>query len=124
VRLNAFLGHGLCLSDQRSRFHSRENQLKLVAEGAVLLPWAGTEFFFIVAATGEVGGEAITGRVRERLARCEQLAQRGLTYSVSYRLLGPADRPANEPLGNYIGRVAVKLQEMVEEEISLKGEQK
>jgi signal transduction histidine kinase len=87
-------------------------------------PAAGTEFFFIVAATGEVGGEAITGRVRERLAKCEQLEQRGLTYSVSYRLLRPADRHANELLGNYIGRVAVKLQEMVEEEISLKGGQK
>jgi signal transduction histidine kinase len=81
-------------------------------------PAAGTEFFFIVAVTDTIGGEAITKRVREKLAGCDQIQQTGLTYSVSYRLLRSADRSANESIEDYVGRMAMKIQETVDEVIS------
>jgi hypothetical protein len=81
-------------------------------------PAAGTEFFFIIAVTDEIGGEAITKRVREKLAGCDQNQQTGLTYSVSYRLLRSANRKANELMEDYVGRMAMKIQEMVDEVIS------
>jgi hypothetical protein len=89
----------------------------------VLLPKMGTpvatEFFFIVAVTDEIGGEAITKRVRERLAKYDQV-QPGLTHSASYRLLRPANRNPDELVEDYIERMAVVIQEMVDEETSPK----
>jgi signal transduction histidine kinase len=81
-------------------------------------PAAGTEFFFIVAVTDEIGGEAITKRVRERLAGRDQNQQTGLTYSVSYRLLRSASRNENELMEVYVERMAMKIQEMVDDVIS------
>jgi signal transduction histidine kinase len=89
----------------------------------VLLPKMGTpvatEFFFIVAVTDEIGGEAISKRVRERLAKYDQV-QPGLTHSASYRLLRPAHRTPNESVEEYIERMATTIQEMVDEETSPK----
>jgi signal transduction histidine kinase len=84
-------------------------------------PAAGTEFFFIVAVTDEIGGEAITKRVRKRLGKCDQFQEKGLTYSVFYNLLRPADRNADELMEDYLGRIALKIQEMVDEAISQKA---
>lgn len=78
-------------------------------------PAAGTEFFFIVAVTDEIGGEAITRRIRQKLAGCKQIQRRGLTYSTSYRLLQPANRNANELTEDYVERMAMKIHEMVDE---------
>jgi signal transduction histidine kinase len=86
-------------------------------------PAAGTEFFFIVAVTDEIGGEAITKRIREKLAGCDQIQQTDLTYSASYRLLRPANRNANELMEDYVERTAMKIQEMVDEGISPKVSQ-
>jgi hypothetical protein len=83
-----------------------------------MCPAVGTEFFFIVAVTDEIGGAAITKRVREKLAGCDPIQQMGLTYSASYRLLRPANRNANELMEDYVERMAIKIQEMVDEEIS------
>jgi signal transduction histidine kinase len=89
----------------------------------VLLPkmgtWAATEFFFIVAVTDEIGGEAITQRVRKRMAGYDQVRS-GSTCSSSYRLLRTANRGPNELVEEYIERMAMKIQEMVDEETSPK----
>jgi signal transduction histidine kinase len=82
-------------------------------------PAAGTELFFMVAVTDEIGGEAITRRVRERLAKCD--LERGLTYSVSYRLLRPANRNANELMEDFVERIAIDIQELVDDVISAKA---
>jgi PAS domain S-box-containing protein len=90
----------------------------------VLLPKMGaalgTEFFFIVAVTDEIGGEAITRRIREKLCGCDQIREWGLTYSAWYRLLRPAIRNADELMEDYVERMAMKIQEMVDEEVSRK----
>ena len=90
----------------------------------VLLPKMGpateTEFFFIVAATDEIGGEAITQRIREKLAGCDYIHQTGLTYSASYSLVRLANRNSNELIEDYVERMAMKIQEMVDEGISVK----
>ena len=83
-------------------------------------PAAGTEFFCIVAFTDEIGGEAITMRVREKLAGCDQIQQTGLTHSASYRLLRQANRGANESMEDHVERMAMKIQGMVDEEVSPK----
>ena len=57
----------------------------------ILLPKMGSagaaELFFIVAITDEIGGEAISKRIREQLDSSEHLRQAGLTLSTSYRSL-------------------------------------
>jgi hypothetical protein len=89
----------------------------------VLLPKMGTpaatEFFFIVAATDEIGGEAITKRARQRLSRYGQ-GQPGLTFTVSYRVMRPTNRIPNESVEDYTERMAMTIQEMVDEEGSRK----
>jgi signal transduction histidine kinase len=79
---------------------------------------AATEFFFIVADTDEIGGKAISRRLRERLAGYGQ-DHPGLTYSVSHRLLPGASRNPNELVDEYVKRMAMTIQEMVDEETSL-----
>jgi hypothetical protein len=81
-------------------------------------PAAGTEFFFTVTVTDEIRGEAITRRVRERLAGCD--LERELTYSVSYRLLRPANRNANELMEDFVERIDMSIQELVDDVISPK----
>ena len=82
-------------------------------------PRGGNGFSFIVAVTDTIGGEAITKRVREKLAGCDQIQQTGLTYSVSYRLPRSANRSANELMEDYVGRMAMKIKETVDEVISV-----
>jgi len=82
-------------------------------------PASGTEFFFIVAATGEIGGEAISSRVRERLEANEKLKQNGLIFTVSYSLL-PANRSDTESLEEYVDRIAMKIQDQVDQSLSQK----
>ena len=89
----------------------------------VLLPkmgtWAATEFFFIVAVTDEIGGEAITQRVRKRMAGYDQV-QSGLTCSSSYRLLRTANKSPNESVEEYVERMAMNIQEMVDKRLPRK----
>jgi signal transduction histidine kinase len=86
----------------------------------VLLPKMGSveggELFFIVAAADEMGGEALTRRIREQLQRCEQIQQAGLTFSVYYRLLELND--PNQSTPDLVDRVAREIQEIVDQEIS------
>jgi hypothetical protein len=86
----------------------------------VLLPKMGSveggELFFIVAAADEMGGEALTRRIREQLQRCEQIQQAGLTFSTHYRLLEL--NKSNQSMQDFVDRVATEIQQMVDQEIS------
>jgi signal transduction histidine kinase len=88
----------------------------------VLLPKMGSagaaELFFIVAITDEIGGEAITKRIREQLDGCERIQQAGLTFSTSYRSLEPINRNASESMEDFLERVAAKIQELMNEQLS------
>ena len=88
----------------------------------VLLPKMGfagaAELFFIVAITDEIGGEAITKRIREQLDDCEHFQQAGLTLSTSYRSLEAIKRNASESMEDFLEKVATKIQELMNEEIS------
>jgi hypothetical protein len=90
----------------------------------VLLPkmgfTGGVELFFIVAITDGIGGEAITKRIREQWDRCDQIQQAGLTLSTSYRSLDAIKRDVNESMETFTERVTTKMQELLDEEISLR----
>jgi hypothetical protein len=88
----------------------------------VVLPKMGfagaAELFFIVAFTDSIGGEAITKRIREQLDDCEPFQQAGLTRSTSYRPLEAIKRNASESMGGFLEKVATKIQDLMNEEIS------
>jgi signal transduction histidine kinase len=88
----------------------------------VLLPkmaFAGAvELFFIMAMTDDVGGEAISKRIRERLEGSEPMQQAGLTSAASHRGLGSIRRSASETIEQLSERVAAKIQKVVNEEIA------
>ena len=79
------------LSDEVRAEHSRG--IRHLLQGClhsdldVLLPKMGfagaVELFFIVAITDEIGGEAISKRIREQAVDCEHIEQAGLTLSTS-----------------------------------------
>jgi signal transduction histidine kinase len=76
------------------------------------------ELFIIVAITDEIGGEAITKRIRKQLDRFEPLQQAGLTHSTSYRSLEPIKRDSSESKEDFLERVSTDIQELMNEEIS------
>jgi Histidine kinase-, DNA gyrase B-, and HSP90-like ATPase len=96
----------------------------LHSERDVLLPRMGfsgaVELFFIVAATDEIGAEALAERIRKQLDLSEQIGLAGLIHSTSYRLLhGNEDaikREPNESMETYLEKVAVEVQELMNEE--------
>jgi signal transduction histidine kinase len=94
----------------------------LHSELDVLLPkmdFAGAaELFFIVAITDEIGGEAMTRRIREQWDGCENIRQAGLTFSTSYRLLGATKRNASESTEDYLEKLGSRIQKLMNEEIS------
>jgi len=76
------------------------------------------ELFLIVAITDEIGGEAITKRIRKQLDTSERLQQAGLTHSTSYRSLEPIKRDSSESKEDFLERVSTDIQELMNEEIS------
>ena len=90
----------------------------------VVMPKMGfagaVELFFVVAMTNAIGGEAISKRIRKQLAGCELIQQAGLTLSTSYRLLEPVKRHAGECIEDLVEDVATELQELMNQEISLR----
>jgi len=94
----------------------------LYSDVDVLLPKMGSagasELFFIVAITDGIGGKAITKRIREQLDDCEHFQQAGLTLSTSYRSLEAIKRNASESMETFLEKVANKIQELMNEEIS------
>jgi len=90
----------------------------------ILLPKMGltgaAELVFIVAITDDIGGEAITKRIREKLTECEYIQQAGLTFSTSYRSLPPIKRNSTESMEQFLEKAATEIQEGMNEEISLR----
>jgi signal transduction histidine kinase len=90
----------------------------------VLLPKMGSagavELFFIVAATDQIGGEAITKRIREQFDDFEQIQRAGLTLLTSYRALETIKRNKNESMKDFLEKAATQIQELMNEEISLR----
>jgi signal transduction histidine kinase len=76
------------------------------------------ELFFMVAFTDQIGGEAISKRIRKRLDRSEPLQQAGLTHSTSYRSPEPLERKSTERLEDFLETVATGVQDLMNEEIS------
>jgi hypothetical protein len=76
------------------------------------------ELFLIVAITDEIGGEAITKRIRKQLDNSESLQQAGLTHSTSYRSLEPMKRGSGESKEDFMERVSTDIQELMNQEIS------
>jgi hypothetical protein len=90
----------------------------------ILLPKMGspgaTELFFILAITDEIGCAALTKRIQERLDRCEPLLRASLTAKASYRALEAVKRNARESMKGFVERVAVQVQQALNEELSLR----
>jgi signal transduction histidine kinase len=90
----------------------------------VLLPKMGpagaTELFFILAITDEIGGEAIVKRIQQRMIDYEHIQKAGLTTSTSYRSVGTIKRYANESMKGFVEKAANQIQELMNEEISLR----
>jgi signal transduction histidine kinase len=90
----------------------------------VLLPKLGptgpVELFFILAVTDEIGGEAITRRIREKLDGSDRVREAGLTVSTSHRSLPPIKRDSDESREAFLEHMAAKIQESMNEETSLR----
>ena len=114
------------LSDKRrAEYSERVREVlrrSLHSELDVLLPKMGLagagELFFIVALADEIGGEAITKRIREKLNDCELIQQAGLTVLTYYRTLEPIKRQSKETIEEFLEKAATKLQELMDVEIS------
>jgi hypothetical protein len=81
-------------------------------------PAGATELFFILAITGEIGGEAIAMRIQERMDSNEHLQKAGLTTSTSFRSVETIKRSASESVKGFVEKVATQIQELMDEEIS------
>ena len=85
----------------------------------VLLPNMGssgaTELFVVAAMTDEIGGEAITKRIREKLQGSEEMRQADLTFSTCYWTLAPVQRNADESRESFVEKVTAKIQESIDE---------
>ena len=88
----------------------------------VLLPEMGssgaTELFVVAAVTDEIGGEAITKRIREKLHGSHEIVQADLTFSTCYWTLPPVQRNADESMESFVEKVAAKIQESIDERSS------
>jgi hypothetical protein len=88
----------------------------------VLLPKidlpAAMELFVVAAVTDEIGGEAITKRIREKLTRSDEILQTDLTFSTCYWTLPPFQRNPDESMESFVEKVAAKIQESIDERSS------
>jgi signal transduction histidine kinase len=88
----------------------------------VLLPnmgsWGATEVFVVAAVTDEIGGEAITKRIREKLHGSKEILQADLTFSTCYWTLPPVQRNVDESMESFVEKVTAKIQESIDERSS------
>ena len=83
----------------------------------VLLPKANFgaegERFFIAAFADEKGASALANRIRQQFERVPHLKERGLTLSVSYRMLQPVPPEVGASLEHIVGSMATRLEESI-----------
>jgi hypothetical protein len=88
----------------------------------VLLPKmdssGATELFVVAAVTDQIGGEAITKRIREKLNRSDEVLQADLTFSTCYWTLPAFQRNADESTESFVEKVAAKIQESIDKRSS------
>jgi signal transduction histidine kinase len=94
-------------------------QRSLNSKKDVLLPKMdlpdAKELFVVAAVTGEVGGEAITKRIREKLLGFDEILQSDLIFSTFYLTLPLMQRSAEESRESFVEKVAAKIQESIDE---------
>jgi signal transduction histidine kinase len=90
----------------------------------VLLPKMGVagaaEVIFIVAVTDEIGGEAISKRIREQFDDSEHFQQAGLTLLTSHQLLAASKPKGNESRESFLENMATNVREVMKSEIALR----
>jgi signal transduction histidine kinase len=90
----------------------------------VLLPKMGVagaaELIFIVAVTDEIGGEAISKRIREQFDDSEHFQQAELTLLTSYQSLAAIKPEVNESREGFLAKMATNIQEFMKNEIALR----
>jgi signal transduction histidine kinase len=90
----------------------------------VLLPKMGgagaAEVIFIVAVTDEIGGEAISKRIREQFDDSEHFQQTELTLLTSYQSLAAISPKVNESREGFLENMATNIQELMKNEIALR----
>jgi hypothetical protein len=90
----------------------------------VLLPKMGVagaaELIFIVAVTDEIGGEAISKRIREQFDDSEHFQQAELTLSTSYQSLAAITPKVNESREGFLEKMATNIQELMKNETALR----
>jgi len=114
------------LSDEVRATHSHEVryllQRCLQSDLDVLLPKIGSagaaEFFFIVALTDQIGGEAIAKRIQEQLDGSEYVRQAGLTHSTSYRVVETVRQHIRQSMDDFGKKVATQILEFINDEIA------
>jgi hypothetical protein len=114
------------LSDQvrADQCHGTRDLLRgcLHSDLDVLLPRMDSagpvELLFVVAITDGIGGEAICKRIGRQLGNSEHLRQADSTHSTSYRSLEPFRREPIESKEDFLERVAARIQELMNKEIS------
>jgi signal transduction histidine kinase len=71
------------------------------------------KFFFVIAYTQEQGAEVIGRRILSHLRRSGQLQPADFTIAVSHSFLDPISRGANESMENFVGHVAIGIQDYI-----------
>jgi len=69
----------------------------------------------VAAVTDEIGGEAITKRIREKLHGSDEMLQADLNFSTCYWTLAPFQRGIDESMEKFVEHVAAKIQESIDE---------
>jgi signal transduction histidine kinase len=121
------IGSQTCFRSAEARTEQRRVigqrlQACLYFDSDVLLPkmdiTGQEELFFIVAATDQIGGDAICKRIRENLGELVQQAH--LTLSTSYRVLGTIKQPMSEPPEESREKMTAEIRALMQEEVSLR----
>jgi signal transduction histidine kinase len=90
----------------------------------VVLPKMGVagaaELIFVVAVTDEIGGEAISKRIREQFDDSEHFRQTGLTLLTSYQSLAPIKPKVNGSRESFLEKMATNIEEVMKNEIALR----
>jgi hypothetical protein len=88
----------------------------------VLLPKmsvaGAAELIFVVAVTDEIGGEAISKRVREQFDGSEHFRQAGLTLLTSYQSLAAINPKVNGSKESFLENMATNIEEVMKIEIA------
>ncbi len=81
------------------------------------------ELIFVLAATGQVGAEALTKRVLRKLEDSEHIEYGDLVFTLTNRCLGEIGCRAHESRDVCRARSAAMLQQIMDEELLIRTKQ-